>query len=118
MSYTKGRHVGVGRRKRPPRFPGAKSTWPHSDPEEAVNESGGRWLKHRLSPMNGKSKKSDREVVCQSRRKTLRLTEDCMHSLIKKTQRMDEKLEHASVVVAKYFEYIYVVLSHFERFSS
>jgi hypothetical protein len=37
-----------------------------------------------------------------------------MHSLTEKTQRMDEKLEHASVVVAKYFEYIYVVLSHFE----
>jgi hypothetical protein len=40
--------------------------------------------------------------------------EDCMHSLIEKTWHMDEKLEHASVVVEKYFEYIYIVLSHFE----
>ena len=37
-----------------------------------------------------------------------------MHSLTEKTQCMDKKLEHTSVVVVKYFEYIYVVLSHFE----
>jgi hypothetical protein len=41
---------GVGHRKRPPHFPGAKLTRPHSDPDEAVNENGGRWLKHHLSP--------------------------------------------------------------------
>jgi hypothetical protein len=38
-----------------------------------------------------------------------------MHSLTEKKHCMDEKIEHTSVVVAKYFEYIYVVLSHFER---
>jgi hypothetical protein len=37
-----------------------------------------------------------------------------MHSLTKKTQRIDKELEHASIVVVKYFEYIYVVLSYFE----
>jgi hypothetical protein len=102
VSYAKGRNVGVGRRKRPPCFPGARSTRPHSDPDEAVNESGGRWLKHRLSPMNGKSEKSDRRDIQGLAKPRFRLTgegvcrRNCMHSLTEKTQ-VPWKLEHASV---------------------
>jgi hypothetical protein len=75
-----------------PCFPGARSTRPRSDPDEAVNESGGRWLKHRLSPMNGKSEKSDRRDIQGLEKPRFHLTgegvcrRNCMHSLTEKTQ--------------------------------
>jgi hypothetical protein len=73
-------------------FSRCRSTWPRSDPDEAVNESGGRWLKHHLSPMNGKSEKSDRRDIKGLTKMRFHLTgegmcrRDYMHSLTEKMQ--------------------------------